>query len=408
MFKFDGLSRLRELVPENQRVLVRADLDCPMTNDGHIADHTQLDAALPSIRYLLEHKARVIVAAHQTAVGSDGIPLSMEACGAYFAERLGCDVLLPDDHDGPMARKLILEQREGTLVLLENLARDPRESDGDDGLAHALAKGVDLYVGDCLQASATAASVATLPRLCRDRTLGIHVERELTVVQELLDIAPSDLLVVLGGDFTASAPLRRWALRRGAKIAVAGPLAATVAAGKGINLGRTTVDTSLFAEVRTWLEHAQRQGATVILPKDVYVTGDHVSNTPTLRPLERVGKGERLLDLGPESIEQIGERAKQAKAVLLVGNLGFSQHSNQATTDILRLIAATDTLSVAVHGSLDTRLLRTSEALEAARDSGDFDGGLPSLSFVSTAGNTLQDVLSGRRVAIVENLRSSE
>ena len=410
MFKFDGLSRLRELVPENQRVLVRADLDCPMTSDGRISDPTKLQAALPTLRFLLDAKARVVVAAHQSALGTDGVAVSLEACGVFLAENLGCEVFLPDDHDGPMARKLILEQREGTLVLLENLARDPRELNGDDGLAHALSKGVDLYVGDCLDASTTATSVTSLPRLCRDRTVGLGVERELTVVQELLNFAPADLLVVLGGDFASQTPLRRWALRRGAKVVVAGPLGATVAAGKGVNLGRTTVDGSQFAEVRTWLEHAQRQGTTIVLPKDVFVTGEHVSDKPMLRPLGQVGKGERLLDLGPESIEQVGELARQAKAVLLVGNLGFSPHSNQATTDILRLIAATDTLSVAVHGALDTRLLRAALPHEATPTHGGAanESIVRGLSFVSTAGNTLQDLLSGRRLAIVENLRASE
>lgn len=404
MFKFDGLSRLSELVPENQRVLVRADLDCPMTTDGRVADPTKLEAALPTLRYLLDAKARVLVAAHQSALGPDGNAVSLEACGGFLAERLGCDVLLPDEHDGPMARKLALEQREGTLVLLENLARDPREASGDEGLAHALAKGVDLYVGDCLHAPATATSVSSLPRLCRDRTLGLRVERELIVASELLDFAPADLLVVLGGDFASQTPLRRWALRRGAKVAVAGPLAATVAAGKGINLGRTTTDPSQFAEVRTWLEHAQRQGTSILLPKDVLVTGEHVSDKPSLRALTQLGNNERVLELGPESIEQIAELARQAKAVLLVGNLGFSPHSNQATTDIMRLVVATNTRSVAVHGSLDTRLLKAqSSDAEPASVSA-----TPGFSFVSTSGNTLSDLLTGRRLAIVENLRASE
>lgn len=408
MFKFDGLSRLRDLLPENQRVLVRADLDVPMTSDGRIADYTKLEAALPTLRYLLDAKSKVIVAAHLDAFDGEGVARSLEPCGAFLAERLSCDVLLPDDHDGPMARKLILEQREGSLVLLENLTRDPRERDGDEGLAHDLSKGVELYVGDCLQAWATATSVSSLPRLCRDRTLGLHVERELQVAQELLGFAHSELLVVLGGDFATQTPLRRWALRRGATIVVAGPLAATVAAAKGVNLGRTSIEAGQLAEARTWLEHAQRQGANVVLPKDVLVTGERVSETPMLRALDSVGKNERLLDLGPESIEQIAELARKSKAVLLVGNLGFSPHSNQATTDVLRLIAATDTLSVAVHGALDTRLLRdASPASAEALDNKD-ETLRPSLSFVSTGGTALQDLLSGRRLAIVENLRAPE
>lgn len=396
MFNFEGLSRLQELTPENQRVLVRADLDCPMSPDGRITDVSKLTAASATLRYLLEHKARVVVVAHQNAHSSDGVPASLEACGAHLAELLKCEVLLPDEHDGPMARKLVAEQREGTLVLLENLARDPREARGDEALSHALARDVDLFVGDCLDAPASYASLSSLPRLCKDRTLGIAVERELLAANQLNATPPNDLLVVLGGPFDGQASLRKWALRRGATIAVTGPMAATLLAASGVSVGRTNVDNARLAEARTWLELARREGTKVVLPKDFVVVGEHVSDDVLMRDAGELGKNERIVDIGPESVIAIGELARQAKSTLLVGEMGLGRRYVAGSRDVLRLVAATGTFSVALHGRLDTHLLENPES----------DVPL-ALSFTSTSGGALVDILCGRRIAAVETLRAA-
>ncbi len=395
MFNFDGLSRLRELTPENQRVLVRADLDCPVSADGQITDLSKLTAACASLRYLLDNKARVVVAAHQSANNPEGVPVSLETCGTHLAEALKCEVLLPDEHDGPMARKLIAEQREGTIVLLENLARDPREAQGDEALSHALARGVDLYVGDCLDAPSSYASLSSLPRLCKDRTVGIASERELTAANQLNGTPAAELLVVLGGAFDGQASLRKWALRRGVTLAVVGPMAATLLTASGITLGRTAVDGARLAEARTWLELARREGAKVVLPKDFVVVGEHVTDQVVVREPDGLTKLERVVDLGPESVIAIGELTRQAKSVLLVGEMGLGRRSVTATRDVLRLVAATGRFSVALHGKLDTHLL------EAESETS------PQLSFVSTSAGALVDILCGRRIAAIETLRAA-
>lgn len=395
MFNFDGLSRLRELSPENQRVLVRADLDCPMSADGQITDLSKLNAACASLRFLLDAKARVVIVAHQNAKNAEGQPVSLETCGGHLADALRCDVLLPDEHDGPMARKLVSEQREGTVVLLENLARDPREASGDDALSHALLRGVDLYVGDCLDAPSGYASLSSLPRLCKDRTLGFAVERELTAANQLNTTPGAELLVVLGGTFDAQASLRKWALRRGVTLAVVGPMATTLLAASGTSLGRTTIDEARLAEARTWLEQARREGANVVLPRDFIVTGEHVSDQIRIREADSLAKLERVVDLGPDSVIAVGELARQAKSVLLAGEMGLGRRSTAGTRDVLRLVAATGRFSVALHGRLDTHLLEPES--EAS----------PRLGFVSTSGGALVDILCGRRIAAVETLRAA-
>jgi phosphoglycerate kinase len=293
-----------------------------------------------------------------------------------------------------MARKLIAEQREGTIVLLENLARDPREASGDEALSHALLRGVDLYVGDCLDAPSGFASLSSLPRLCKDRTLGIAVERELTAADQLNGTAASDLLIVLGGTFDAQASLRKWALRRGVTLAVVGPMATTLLAASGTSLGRTAIDEARLAEARTWLEQARREGAKVVLPSDFVVAGEHVTEQTLIREADGIGKAERVVDIGPDSVIAIGELATRAKSVLLAGEMGLGRRSTTATRDVLRLVAASGRFSVALHGRLDTHLLAPESETS------------PQLSFVSTSGGALVDILCARRIAVVETLRA--
>ncbi len=392
MIDFEGLSLLKDLEPYGQRVLLRADLDCPMASDGEVADVTKVEAALHSLRFLLQSNARIVVAAHNSGLGADGQPRSLEAIGALLAQHLDAEVLLPDEHDGPMARKLIGEQREGTIVLLENLARDARETSGDEALAWTLSSGIDLYVGDTLAKPHHYASLAVLPRLCKDRTLGIQAERELSAVNRFLRVAPQESLLVVGGEFEKQRDLLRWALRPGATIALGGRTAATLLAAEGADLQRTPVESSVLPEARTWLELARRNQTKVVLPRDLLVVGEQVSEASLVRQVHGLRKLERAVDLGPESVESIGSLATTSSAVLMIGDLSLAPQQT-SNVDVQRLIAATQAFCIAVHGGLDTRISAADLPNVGAR-------------FVSTAGEAFSDAICGRRLAVVESLRS--
>src|SRR5690606_26018647 len=149
-------------------------------------------------------------------------------------------------------------------------------------------------------------------------TLGVHAERELMAVNKLVRIPPTTSLLVVGGHFESHRELLRWALRPGRTIAVAGPLAATMLAAAGENLQRTEVETALLPEARTWLELARRSQTEVIMPHDFVVVGEHVQDTTLVRPAAGLRLRERAVDLGPYSVEAIGNLAQQASGVLMV------------------------------------------------------------------------------------------
>src|SRR5690606_39207085 len=203
---------------------------------------------------------------------------------------------------------------------------------------------------------------------------------------------PTTSLMVVGGHFENQRELLRWALRPGRTIAVGGPLAATLLVASGENLGRTEVETALLAEARTWLELAQRSQTNVVLPNDFIVVGEHLKDDSVVRPARGLELHERAVDLGPYSVETIGNLAKECAAVLMMNDLSLARRQT-SSLDVQRLVAATQAFCVAVHGGLDARI--------SAAD-------LPSTAnrFVSTAGDTFIDAICGRKIAGVERLRT--
>jgi hypothetical protein len=160
---------------EGQRVLVRLDFDAADQQPEAIA--LQVDRALPTLHQLIAKRARVIVASHVRGSGEQAAP-SLELAGAALAEKLNCDVLLPDDVVGDMARKITSELRTGQVAILENLAREPGELAGDVAFAQQLAGLCDAFVNEAPSLfDAKLASTIHLPRRVPARALGLDSVR---------------------------------------------------------------------------------------------------------------------------------------------------------------------------------------------------------------------------------------
>ncbi|HEX2880096.1 MAG TPA: phosphoglycerate kinase [Polyangiaceae bacterium] len=171
----DHLSSLEKLDIEGQRVLVR--LDFEVAEQQPEALTLQVERALPTLHHLLAKRARIIVASHATGHAGEALP-SMEAAGAVLAEKLNCDVLLPDDVVGDMARKITGELRTGQLAILENLAREPGELNNDLAFAQQLAALCDAFVNEAPSLfDRKLASTVHLPRRVQARALGLDSVR---------------------------------------------------------------------------------------------------------------------------------------------------------------------------------------------------------------------------------------
>ncbi len=352
MFKFDDVHQLTDFEVENQRVFVRADFDCASTSGGQIIDDAKLRAVAPTLRWLLDNKARVVVGAARGPLGSKPTEaLSIEECGAVLAALVEREILVPDDNLGPMARKLLAEQRDSQVILLQNLAFDDGEASCDDDYARALAAPFDIYVIDCLSTETNSASLVTAPKLCERRAMGLLVRSELEELNGALSLPAADTVWCVGASFPERRALLDALLRPKTTILAGTRLAKTLLAARGAEVRLDSGEQASLSQARTWLKKAADIGAEVLLPSDVTVREKGVSLE---RAVTQLGASASLADLGSSTLETYRTRLEASRNVWFVDALGTPGNLD-GTSALLGCAGSGDRrLNVLLDGELTT------------------------------------------------------
>lgn len=364
--RVDGFTRLLEVEVERRPVFVRADLDAPVAPDGTLLDDSKIVEAVPTLRWLLDREAQVVVGAHRqrrdAAAGGappeSAEPESLEPCAARLAELLDTEVYLPDQSTGLLAKKLRTELRPGRLLVLENLLRDPREATGDPALGRALSEGIEVYVGDCLAGREELSSLVSLPRFVRERAIGLRLEQELVHANRLRHAWEQGLVLLLGGTFGERCALLDHALSHPRAVVV--PMGELGSQLVRASAGADPLDSSELAEARSWLAKANARNLTL------------------------------ELGLGGQAVHRACERLGRARATLCLG----ARHAASDRDDALLASAVQGTgLLVVVH-DLETPARALLDQPQRSRS-----------VFVSTGGDALERLLCEQKLPGVEALR---
>lgn len=386
----DGFKRLLEVEVDRQRVLVRADLDAPVDANGELIDDSKVVAAAATLRWLLDREAQVVVAAHRGSAAAttnpNQEPKSLLPCAARLAELLNAEVYLPDENLGLLSRKLVNELRPGRLVVLENLLWDPREAEGDMGFASQLAEGIELYVGDCLAGPHHFASIQTLPKLVRERVLGLRLDAELVAINRLRHAWSQGLLLVVAGAFEQHARLLEFALEHPrVRIGALGTLAA--------ELKQASRSKTAEARIRSWLDRSSLSGVEVeILESQGSSTdpGQEPSDPSLGRSLDRAL--DRSLDLSAETKTRLAAMLQRAKSAL---GVGLNAESLLSGGSLGSLLGEPDQNGfTALVGCEGTGRLMSADESDLAR-----------MGFISTADDAFISLLCQQKLAGVEALR---
>lgn len=382
----DGFKRLLEVEVDRQRVLVRADLDAPVDANSELIDDSKVVAAAATLRWLLDREAQVVVAAHRgSAAGTTNPkhdPKSLLPCAARLAELLNAEVYLPDENLGLLSRKLVNELRPGRLVVLENLLWDPREAEGDMGFASQLAEGIELYVGDCLAGPHHFASMQTLPKLVRERVLGLRLDAELVAINRLRHAWSQGLLLVVAGSFEQRARLLEFALEHPrVRIGAMGTLAS--------ELKQASRSKTAEARIRSWLDRSSLSGVEVEILESKGPSTDP-GQEPSDRPVEQ--SLDRSLDLSAETKARLAAMLQRAKTALGVGLTAESLLSGGSLGDLLGDVDQSG--FTALVGCEGTGRLMNADESDLAR-----------MGFISTADDAFISLLCQQKLAGVEALR---
>jgi phosphoglycerate kinase len=387
------MKTISDLAVEDQRVLVRADLNVPLDGD-RITDDGRIRATLPTLTALLDRGAKVVIGAHLGRPGGKPDPeYSLAPVAARLAELLGRDIAFPADIVGPAAQAAVTALRPGGLVMLENLRFSDAETSKNDiwrgRFAGQLAALADLYVGDGFGAMHRKhASVYDVP-LRLPSAAGLLVQAEVAALSRLTADIRRPYVVVLGGakvadKFAAIAGL----IPKADQILVGGAMAFPFLAAQGHKVGTSLIDPVQAETAIGYLYQAARAGTEIVLPSDLLVAADKAADSPpeVVRadaiPADLMG-----LDIGPESAARFADRILAAGTVFWNGPMGVFELAAYAGGTRTVAQALTDTSGFTVVGGGDT-----GAAIRAL--------GFPGSAFgyVSTGGGASLEFIEGKRL----------
>lgn len=325
--KFKPLHKqtVRDIPVRGKRVFLRADLNVPL-DDGRITDDTRIRASLPTLVYLLEQGAIVIMASHLGRPhGKVNDAYRLKPVADRLSQLLGRPVRMTGDALGPGVQDAINKLRPGDLLLLENLRFHAGEEANDPAFAEALAGFADLYVDDAF-GSAHRAHASTegithfLPAVA-----GILLEREVNALSRLLNKPPRPFHTVIGGaKISDKLDVLRVLVSRCQAILVGGGMANTFLAAKGLEMGKSLVETEQLENASAIMAEARRRRMRLILPTDVLVAAQVHHRAPhEVVSVNAIPKDWVVVDIGPQTVAKYRQVLISAKTIFWNGPMGI-------------------------------------------------------------------------------------
>jgi phosphoglycerate kinase len=315
---------VRDIDVAGKRVFLRADLNVPL-DDGKITDDTRIRASLPTLVYLLEHDASVILASHLgRPKGKVNDALRLKPVADRLSQLLGRPVRMTGDALGPGVMTAVDKLRPGDMLLLENLRFHAEEEANDPEFAKALAEMADVYVNDAF-GSAHRAHASTegithyLPSVA-----GLLMEREVAALSRLMEKPTKPFHTVIGGaKVSGKLEVLESLLSRCQAVLVGGGMANTFLAAKGLALGKSLVEDEQLDNATRIMEEARRKRVRFMLPTDALVAAQvHPRSQRAVVPVTEVPKDWSIVDIGPDTVSAYTEHLNKAKTIFWNGPMG--------------------------------------------------------------------------------------
>ncbi|NPV09081.1 MAG: phosphoglycerate kinase [Anaerolineae bacterium] len=376
---------LRDIDVSGKKVLVRVDFNVPL-DDGAVADDTRIRAALPTIAYLRDRGARVILASHLGRPKGKADPrYSLAPIARYMSDRMGMPVRMAPDSVGPEVEELVASLQPGELLLLENTRFHPGEEKNDPQYAASLARLADAYVNDAFgaahRAHASTEGVAHhLPAVA-----GFLMEKELEFLGRALADPERPFVAILGGaKISDKIGVINSLLHRVDRLLIGGGMANTFLKARGFFVADSLVEDEVLDTARSLMERA---GDTLVLPTDVVVASafDAKADSQVVLP-NAVPEGWRILDIGPRTVERFTAELRPARTVFWNGPMGVFEFPRfaEGTIAIARVVADLDA----------TTIIGGGDSVSAVEQAGVADR----ITHISTGGGASLEFLEGKEL----------
>ncbi|MBE0610915.1 MAG: phosphoglycerate kinase [Dehalococcoidia bacterium] len=381
-----GKKTIRDINVAGKRVLVRADLNVPMEG-GVITDDTRIRESLPTITYLLEQKAQVIVCSHLGRPTGPDPELSLAPVAGRMGNLLGQEVLFAEDCVGPVAREAVTVMGHHVLVL-ENLRFHSEEEKNVPAFAEELASLADIFVNDAFGAAHRAHASTEGVTHYLPSVAGFLMEKEVRYLSALVANPPKPFAAIVGGaKVSTKIAAIEHLLPKLDMLFVGGGMANTFLKATGVNVQMSLVEDEQVEVARTILEKARKQGVAVHMPQDVVAASKFAADAEALiRPVGKVPHGYMILDIGPETVRAYAAALKTAKAVVWNGPMGVFEMEKFAAGSfgLARALASLDATTVV--GGGETAAVVAQSGLHSR------------FTHVSTGGGASLEMLEGREL----------
>ena len=381
---------IRDIDVQGKRVLVRVDFNVPFDKEtGRILDDSRLRAALPTIQYLREHGARVILCSHLGRPNGkvvEELRMSRVGVGDRLSELLGAPVHTLYHVIGPKAVEATQALKPGEVILLENVRFFPEEEVNDPKMSHALAELADIYVDDAFgtahRAHASTVGIASyLPAVA-----GFLMEKEIDYLDKALTNPARPFAAIIGGaKISTKIGVLRNLLSRIDCLIVGGGMASTLLKANGVDVGESLVEDDQLDTARDLMEQADEKGIPLFLPEDV-VVADRIAEDALSEvvSVDDIPQDMRIVDIGPDTVASFREAVEDCMTVIWNGPLGVAEYPAFAKGS-LDMAEALATLNA-------TTIVGGGETVALIHDAGLED----KFTHVSTGGGASLEYLEGK------------
>ena len=326
---------VKDIDVNGKKVLVRCDFNVPIDSEtGEITDNRRIRAALPTIQYLLDHNAKVILCSHLgRPKGEFNLKYSLKPVAEELSKLLNKDVKLAKDVIGESAKELTSNMEEGDVVLLENVRFHKEEEQNDPEYSKALASMAEIYVNDAFGTAHRAHSSTTGVADYLPAVSGFLIEKELEFLGGALENPAHPFVAILGGaKVSDKIGVIENLLDKVDTLIIGGGMAYTFYKAQGHHIGTSICEEDKLDLAKNILEKAQEKGVQLLLPVDNHVSSEYSNNgEEKMVDSTEIPDGFMGLDIGPKTIEKFEEAVKDAKTVVWNGPLGVCEFDKFAT-----------------------------------------------------------------------------
>ena len=394
------MKRIQDVVISDKRVFCRVDFNVPLDEFRNIRDDSRIRAILPTLKYALDHKAKLVIASHLGRPRGRAVSeMSLSPVAKRLGRLLEKEVRMAGDCVGPDVKKLVSGMKPGDVVLLENLRFHPQEQKNEDEFAKELASICDVYINDAFAVSHRVnASVAAITKYAPLSAAGFLLQKELDYFEKAMAAPQRPLAAIIGGaKVSGKLEALENMLQHVDKLIIGGAMANTFLKSAGYAVGKSKVEDDLVEVAGTVMKKAAEKGIKFYLPVDAVVASRLDPSAEMKKvPVQEIPSEWMVADIGPATSLLYSEALYDAKTIVWNGPMGVFEMDafSSGTIDMVRSVANSYALTIVGGGDTDVAIHKTGET--------------DRITYISTGGGAFLALLEGKTLPGVAALNEAD